>query len=38
MLNKLRADAKVEKFNIDGSAPAPAAPAAKPAKPETPAK
>ena len=35
MLNKLRADAKVEKFNIDGSAPAPAA---KPAKPETPAK
>ena len=38
MLNKLRADAKVEKFNIDGSAPAPAAPAAKPAKPETPTK
>ena len=38
MLNKLRADAKIEKFNIDGSAPAPAAPAAKPAKPETPTK
>ena len=41
MLNKLRADAKIEKFNIDGSTPAPAAPAApdgKPAKPETPAK
>jgi peptidyl-prolyl cis-trans isomerase C len=35
MLNKLRADAKIEKFNIDGSTPAPAAPAA---KPETPAK
>ena len=38
MLNKLRADAKIEKFNIDGSAPAPAAPAAKPATPETPTK
>ncbi len=40
MLNQLRADAKIEKFNIDGSAPAPAAPAApgaSPAKPETPA-
>ena len=37
MLNQLRADAKIEKFNIDGSAPAPAAPGAAPAKPETPA-
>jgi peptidyl-prolyl cis-trans isomerase C len=44
MLNKLRADAKVEKFNPDGSTPAPPAPAtpgtapAKPAAPATPAK
>lgn len=38
MLNKLRADAKIEKFNIDGGAPAPTAPAAPAAKPETPAK
>ena len=38
MLNKLRADAKIEKFNIDGGAPAPTAPAAPAGKPETPAK
>lgn len=38
MLNKLRANAKIEKFNIDGGAPAPTAPAAPAAKPETPAK
>ena len=41
MLNQLRADAKIEKFNIDGSPPAPAAPAAPgatPAKPDAPTK
>jgi peptidyl-prolyl cis-trans isomerase C len=42
MLNQLRGNAKIEKFNVDGSkpAPAPAAPAApaKPAAPATPGK
>jgi peptidyl-prolyl cis-trans isomerase C len=37
MLNQLRADAKIEKFNIDGSPPAPA-PAAPGATPEAPTK
>jgi peptidyl-prolyl cis-trans isomerase C len=36
MLNQLRAEAKIEKFNIDGSAASPAAPGVAPAKPETP--
>jgi peptidyl-prolyl cis-trans isomerase C len=33
MLNELRSGAKIEKFNIDGSKPAPATPAAPPAAP-----